>query len=331
MAVTLSVVIPVYNEGEGIQLLVKRLKESLGTLGVPWEVILVDDHSIDSTPEVLQQVCAENAHFRSLRLSRNSGSHIAILAGLEHSQGDCAVFMAADLQDPPELIGEMLALWRQGYKTIWAVRAGREDIVLIDRVFSHAFYWLLNRFGELTVPPDGADFAMVDRRIIQELSQSVGANPSLFLEIAKLGFPQATVSYIKEARKFGSTKWNMRKKLKAFADAFVSFSYAPMRAMSYLGLTFSALGFLYASYIFIMHILAKQPIMGYASLMVGILVIGGVQMIMLGVLGEYLWRTLDEARDRPHYFLEDLSENSATAIPNASAVLGTGSTEGGAK
>jgi dolichol-phosphate mannosyltransferase len=307
--ITLSVVIPVYNEGNGVCLLVQRLTACLAGLDVPWEVILVDDHSADDTPDVLRRVCSETPGFHSLRLSRNSGSHIAIFAGLEHARGDCALFMAADLQDPPELIPKMLDLWRRGYKTVWAVRAGREGISLLDRIFSRSFYWLLNRFGEVSTPPDGSDFALVDRCVIDALSRSVGANPSLFLEIAKVGFLQTEVPYVKEARQFGATKWNARKKLKLFADTFVSFSYAPLRAMSYLGVAASALGFLYAAYVFAMRLLVGHTIQGYASLMVVVLIVGGFQMVMLGVLGEYLWRTLDEARHRPKYFIEGSSGN----------------------
>jgi dolichol-phosphate mannosyltransferase len=315
--ITLSVVIPVYNEGNGICLLVQRLIACLAGLDVPWEVIRVDDHSVDDTPAVLRRVCSETPWVHSLRLSRNSGSHIAILAGLEHARGDCALFMAADLQDPPELIPKMLDLWRQGYKTVWAVRAGREGASLLDRIFSRSFYWLLNRFGEVSTPPDGSDFALVDRCVIDALRRSVGANPSLFLEIAKVGFRQTEVPYVKEARQFGATKWNARKKLKLVADTFVSFSYAPLRAMSYLGIASIFLGFLYALFIVIRAVLSLTAVQGWASLMVVVLVVSGLQMIMLGVLGEYLWRTLDESHRRPRYFVEDSSESPSERGDNA--------------
>ncbi len=303
--VTLSIVIPVYNEGDGLRLLAERLRNIADD---HTEVIFVDDHSADNSWDVLRELCGQNPAFRFLRLSRNSGSHIAILAGLEHARGDCAVFMAADLQDPPELIPKMLSLWRQGYKTVWAVRAAREGIPWIDRLFSRSFYWLLNRFGEVTVPPDGADFALVDRAVISALVRSAGANPSLFCEIARIGFRQFEVPYTKEARQYGSTKWTLRKKLKLFADTFVSFSYAPLRAMSYVGLALSTLGFFYALFVLLMRIIAGHLIQGYASLMVIVLTLGGVQMLMLGILGEYLWRTLDEAHRRPQYFIEDQSD-----------------------
>ena len=310
---TLSVVIPVYNEGDGVRLLARRLKNCLSQLDVSSEVIFVDDHSLDSSPQVLKEICNDNPGFRSLRLARNCGSHIAVLAGLEHARGDCAVFLAADLQDPPELIAKMLDLWRQGHRVVWAVRKGRERIPLINRVTAKAFYWLLNRLGDVAVPPDGADFALVDRRIVAALGQSVGANPNILAEIARMGFSQAQTPYVKEARGFGSTKWSLRKKLKMFVDSFVSFSYAPLRAMSYLGISLSFLGFAWALVVFIARTMNRQPVSGYSSLMCVTLVIGGFQMIMLGVLGEYLWRTLDEARHRPKYHIE---EDSAATMPS---------------
>jgi glycosyltransferase involved in cell wall biosynthesis len=311
LGVTVSIVIPVYNEGEGLCLLAQRLKICLGGLDTSWEALLIDDHSTDSSPSLIKEICAEEPRFRSLRLARNSGSHVAVLAGLEHARGDCAVFLAADLQDPPELIEKMLELWRQGHQVVWAVRDGRERIPLIDRVTAKTFYWLLNRLGDVAVPPDGADFALVDRRIIRALGQSVGANPNILAEIARLGFSQAQLPYVKEARRFGNTKWNLRKKLKMFADSLVSFSYAPLRAMSYLGICLSIAGFAWALVVLIGRIMNRQPVSGYASLMVVTLIIGGFQMIMLGVLGEYLWRTLDEARHRPKYLIE---EDSAASV-----------------
>ena len=311
-ALTLSVVVPVYNEGDGLYLLMERLRPMVEGLGVSWEVVFVDDHSADHTPEVLQKICDTNPGFRRLRLARNSGSHIAILAGLENCRGACAVFMAADLQDPPELLPKMLSSWRQGNKIIWAVRVGREGLTISERVFSYLFYWLLRHVGGIQIPPGGYDFAMVDRAVIEALRSSVGANPSLFSEIARLGFRQAEIPYTKQARQYGTSKWTLKVKLKTFADTFVSFSYAPVRMMSYAGLFLSTIGFLYALYVLLMRIIVQKTIPGFASLMVAVLGIGGFQMIMLGVLGEYLWRTLDEARRRPRYFIEDSLESEKT-------------------
>jgi polyisoprenyl-phosphate glycosyltransferase len=305
--ITLSIVIPVYNEGDGLLLLADRLRGFLSGLAESTETIFVDDHSTDHSPNVLQSICAGNPAFRWIRLSRNSGSHVAILAGLEQASGRCAVFMAADLQDPPELIAQMLDVWRQGNNTVWAVRAERQGVGLVDRLFARAYYWLMNHFADVTFPPDGADFALIDRSVISALLDSVGANTSVLGEIATLGFRQANVLYTKEERKHGTTKWSLRKKLKLFADSFVSFSYAPIRGMSYLGMLSSVVGVLGATYILVLHLVVGHPVQGWASLMVVVLALGGMQMLMLGVLGEYLWRTLDESRRRPRYFLEEPS------------------------
>ena len=302
----LSLVMPVYNEEESIGPLVERLERLLDSLaGTAVEVIFVDDHSTDGTQALLRAVCQRDARYRHLRLARNSGSHVAILAGLEHARGVCATFMASDLQDPPELIPQMLKLWREGNHVVWAVRERREGIPLVDRVFAGLFWFLLARVGRVDLPPQGSDFALLDRAAIDALLISAGTHPSLAGEIAVLGFRQAQVPYTKARRQYGRGKWNLSRKLQAFADAFVSFSYVPLRAMSYLGMACSVLGFLYALVVVMVRVFSSRKIEGWASLMVVVLVLGGIQMTMLGVLGEYLWRTLSEARRRPRYFLEE--------------------------
>jgi dolichol-phosphate mannosyltransferase len=305
---TLSLVIPVFNEGESLPVLLQRLQVVIAGLGdTPVEVIFVDDHSTDDSPALLRAACQRDPRLRCLRLSRNSGSHIAILAGLEHSTGQCAVFMASDLQDPPELIPTMLASWRAGNQIVWAVREEREEIPWTSRAFAHAFYKLFNRLAHVTLPPQGSDFALVDRALIQALRRSASATLFLMGEIARLGFRQAEVPYVKERRQFGRTKWSLSRKLRTFADAFVAFSYAPLRVMSFLGILFSIVGFFFAIFYTIDWFLTKPGVAypGWTSTIVLVLLIGGIQMTMLGVLGEYLWRTLEEARRRPPYFVED--------------------------
>jgi glycosyltransferase involved in cell wall biosynthesis len=315
----LSIVIPVFNEEAGIPTLVVRIKRIVKQI-VPAkaEVLFVDDHSTDNSPALLRAACKENEGYRYLRLSRNSGSHIAILAGLENSKGDCAVFIAADLQDPPELIPKMLELWRKEKHVVWAVRAHREGISWIGEFLARTFYRLLNRFGEVKLPPQGSDFALLDRIVIDGLVQSASASPSLSGEIARLGFSQAQIPYTKAERKIGRSKWSFGSKLGAFADAFVLFSYTPLRVMSYLGMICSLLGFLYALVVIFLRLYVGTPIEGWASLMVVVLLLGGIQMIMLGVLGEYLWRTLEETRRRPRYFIEDAYGLETPRIPKRS-------------
>jgi glycosyltransferase involved in cell wall biosynthesis len=319
----LSIVIPVFNEETVIPVLVDRLRGFANVLTpLASEIILVDDHSGDRSPDLLKEVCQSDPRFRYARLAKNSGSHVAILAGLAQARGECAVFLAADLQDPPELILQMLDLWRAGHHVVWAVREEREGISKVDLFLSNTFYRLLNLLGEVNLPPRGSDFALLDRKAIDALLKSAGSHPSIGGEIARLGFSSAEITYTKEKRAAGSTKWTLKKKLTAFADAFVSFSYAPLRAMSYLGMIFSFLGFGYALVVIILRLMTRTPVQGWSSLIVVVLVLGGVQMMMLGILGEYLWRTLEAARQRPIYFLEETSEVEAAtdALPQKQKV-----------
>lgn len=308
----LSIVIPVFNEEAVIPVLVARLCAFMDRLTpLIAEIILVDDHSADRSLELLKDISRKDPRFRYARLAKNSGSHVAILAGLTQARGECAVFLAADLQDPPELILQMLDLWRAGHHIVWAVREEREGVSKIDVFLSNTFYRLLNLLGEVNLPPRGSDFALLDRKAVDALLRSAGSDPSLGGEIARLGFSSTQVSYTKEKRAAGQSKWTLKRKLKAFADAFVSFSYAPLRAMSYLGMMCSVLGFLYALLVIALRLITRTPVQGWSSLIVVVLVLGGVQMMMLGVLGEYLWRTLEAARHRPAYFLEETSETDA--------------------
>ncbi len=309
----LSIVIPVFNEEAVIPTLVERLRSLVDRLTpLVTEIILVDDHSSDRSLELLKEICHSDPRFRYARLAKNSGSHVASLAGLAQARGGCAVFFAADLQDPPELILQMLDHWRAGHHVVWAVREEREGVSKLDVFLSNTFYRLLNLLGEVNLPPRGSDFALLDRKAIDALLQCAGSDPSLGGEIARLGFSSALISYTKEKRAAGISKWTLKRKLKAFADAFVSFSYAPLRAMSYLGMIFSLVGFSYALAVIVMRLMTRTPVQGWSSLIVVVLVMGGVQMMMLGILGEYLWRTLEAARQRPVYFLEETSETDAT-------------------
>lgn len=306
MSFTLSIIIPLYNEADNIPTLTARLDALIGGLDAAVEILLVDDHSSDATPSLLRDLCAHDARYRYLRLAANRGSHVAIAAGLAYARGDCAVFLAGDLQDPPELIPDLVARWRAGDHIVWAVRAERKGLSLFDKMTSRLFYAVLNRFSTAQLPPTGADFALLDRKVIDQLLRAAGPNFSLGMEIARLGYRQAQIPYVKAARLHGESKWNLERKLRAFADAFISTSYVPLRLMSYLGLAVSFSGFLYALLVVVIRIATPNyPVEGWAALMVVVLVFGGLQMLMLGVIGEYLWRTLEQARKRPLFWLED--------------------------
>ncbi|HEV2397067.1 MAG TPA: glycosyltransferase family 2 protein [Candidatus Sulfotelmatobacter sp.] len=314
----LSIVIPVFNEEAVLPALLDRLRSFLARLSpLITEIIFVDDHSSDGSPCLLKEACRKDPRLRYARLAKNSGGHIAILAGLARAQGECVVFLAADLQDPPELILQMLERWRAGYHIVWAVRGEREGVSQIDVFLANTFYRLLNCLGEVHLPPRGSDFALLDRKAVDALLQSAGSDPSIGGEVARLGFASAQISYTKQQRAAGESKWTVKRKLRAFADAFVSFSYAPLRAMSYTGMLFSLLGFAYALLVIILRLRTRTPVQGWSSLIVVVLVMGGVQMMMLGVLGEYLWRTLEAARHRPSYFIEETFESGSVSAAHS--------------
>jgi dolichol-phosphate mannosyltransferase len=199
----------------------------------------------------------------------------------------------------------MIVKWEEGYDVTWAVRAERLGVSRTSVFFSNMFYRLLNSMTEIHFPKKGADYALMDRKVVDGLVQSAGSKPSLGALISWLGFKQTEIPYVKEERKFGRSKWTLSKKLNAFADAFVGFSYLPMRFMSLVGFIAACCGFLYAFFVVVMRFMVGHPIEGWASLMVVTLIIGGLQMLMLGVLGEYLWRNLEESRQRPLFLIED--------------------------
>ena len=300
----LSVVTPAYNEAENLPVLFDRLRRVLDPLALPWEWVIVDDHSSDATFAVAREIAQRDSRVRCLRFSRNFGSHIAIACGLEHSIGGCVAVMAADLQDPPEILPVLLERWREGAQVVWAARNRREGEEASALAFSRLFYVLMRRVvGIREMPATGADFFLIDRAIVRALREFNEHNASLFALITWMGFRQTTITYDKEPRVRGRSGWTLRKKLKVLADSITSFTYLPIRLMSYLGIVTAFAGFAYAVFVFA-HALAGHRVQGWASLMVVVLVASGFQMLMMGVLGEYLWRALDESRRRPRYLIE---------------------------
>ena len=277
---------------------------------VRFEFLLVDDHSSDRTPEILRSLAEKDPRVKWLRLSRNSGSHVACAAGMHHSDTDAMVIMAADLQDPPDLIPKLLERHAAGAQIVWAVRSDREGESWFTLLTSRAYSWLMNRLTELRMPPKGADVFLADRVVVEAFRQMPERSLSLFAALAWLGFRQDAISYVKQARHAGVSKWTLRRKVLLALDSFVGFSYVPLRFMSYLGFLVAAAGSLWAVGILIAKLLGFTQAVGYASIMISVLILGGLQMLMLGVLGEYLWRTLEESRRRPRYFVETSSPSA---------------------
>ena len=302
---TLSVVTPAFNEQTNLPRLHERLCATLDPLGVSWEWIVVDDHSSDSTFDAVRALMLKDPRVRGLRLSRNSGSHTAIRCGMNHAGGACAVIMAADIQDPPETLPRLLEQWKQGFQVVWAVREAREGETHATRTCSRLYYFIMRHVvGIKEIPSTGADFFLLDRAVVDALRQFGESNASIMALISWAGFRQSSIEYVKNARTEGKSGWSMSKKIKLALDSMISFSYLPIRVMSVVGFIISCLGFVSVAYL-VYNAYNNRPVEGWTSIMVVIMVLSGFQMLMLGILGEYLWRALDESRNRPKYLIED--------------------------
>jgi polyisoprenyl-phosphate glycosyltransferase len=303
-----SFVVPVYHNATTLHALHARLTTVAdgGQVGDA-EFVFVDDGSADDSFAVLQRLAAADPRVRVVKLSRNFGSASAITAGLAHARGDCAAVIAADLQDPPEVVARFVAEQRKGFDVVLGARSGRDD-PLLTRLFAAVFYALFRRFALPAMPPQGFDCFLATRRVYRLLVETATPNAYLAGQLLWLGFPRSVVEYERVARGGGRSMWTFWRKVRYFIDSFVSFSYAPIRAASMLGLALAALGFLYALVIVGFRVVFGYPVEGWAALMVAVLLLGGAQLTVLGVLGEYLWRTLDANRRRPPFIVEQVVE-----------------------
>jgi polyisoprenyl-phosphate glycosyltransferase len=301
----ISVVIPVHNERNN---LARCYEETVSVLqALPeydWEFVFVDDGSRDGSFEILEQLRARDNRVFALRFPRNFGSHVAIAAGIDYCHGDAAIIMAADLQDPPELIPSFVSHWRDGYDVVWGARSGRDDGV-IRSALMRAFYSMVRRYALPTYPENGTgSFCLISAPVIDAFRQCTEHNRLTFGLIAWAGFRETQVPYHRPRRLVGKSSWTASQMVKAAIDTFVSFSFLPIRAISYFGLFVSFVSFLAGIYVLLNKIFYGTRVAGWTSVMLAVLVIGGVQLVMLGVLGEYLWRILDESRRRPLYIVE---------------------------
>jgi polyisoprenyl-phosphate glycosyltransferase len=304
----LSVVTPAYNEADNLPLLYKRLSAALKSVNVDWEWIVVDDHSSDETFTSIGDIARRDSRVRAIRFARNLGAHTAITCGLDHARGDCVVVMAADLQDPPETLPALLAEWYSGAQVVWAARGRREGEKASTIGLARLYYFLIRRaVGIREIPGTGTDFFLIDRGVVDALGQFKEGNIDIVLLITWMGFRQTIITYDKQSRVYGRSGWSLKKKLKLAVDSVASFTYLPIRIMSYLGFLVAFAGFLYAGLV-VANALSGDPVEGWSSLMIVVLVVGGIQMLMMGVLGEYLWRALDESRRRPRYLIEAKTE-----------------------
>ena len=297
----ISIITPAFNEAANLRNLHARIVETMTTLGVTWEWIVVDDHSRDDTFAVLQQLSAGDSRVRGVRLARNSGSHVAIACGLHLAAGDAAVMMAADLQDPPETIGAMLDRWSRGAQVVWAVRRSRPG----DRShagFAAIYYWIVRTVvGLREMPARGADFFLADRRVVDAFRAFPERTTSVFNQLTWIGFRQEYVEYDKQPRAAGASGWTLARKIRLVVDSVTAFSNAPLRWCAYIGAAMLALALLLT-----VAGIALLPELGGGILLVlaVLFAVSGIQMLALATVGEYVWSALAEARRRPQYVIE---------------------------
>jgi len=301
----ISLIFPAYNEQDNLAVLYQRLISVTSTLqDQNWEFIFVDDCSTDKTAAILKDLLQKDSRVKVIRFARNCGGHAAIAAGLRYAQGDCAVALAADLQDPPEIITDLMKIWQGGAKIVWAARKKRQGESLSVQLFSRIYYWLINLLTDVKMPSLGVDVFLADRVVIEALKQMPEKHTSIYMALAWLGFPQQTIEYVKEPRRQGKSSWSLAKKLKLMTDSLLAFSDVLVRYISVFGLLTAFAGFTYAGWIIFRYFIFGIPGQGWSSLIVAVFVLGGIQMMMLGVLGEYVWRTFDESRKRPRFVIE---------------------------
>ncbi len=303
----ISVVVPVYFNAASLPALAARLDcLAADQPRHNFEFIYVDDGSGDDSFAVIQRLAERDPRVRGVKLARNFGSNTAILAGIAHARGDCVAFVAADLQDPPETLVEMIALWEAGTRVVLAERRDRLGDPWSTRLFAGVFNWLFKKLVFKNISPQGVGFFLVDRLVANVLIQCQEKNAHLIGLILWTGFAYRVVSYERVEREHGRSRWTFAKKVKYFIDAFVAFSYLPLRVASTLGIVLAGGGSLYALLLLILRLAGVVQVEGWTALMVVVLVISGVQLLMLGMIGEYLWRGVDASRQRPIFIVEQV-------------------------
>ncbi len=305
-APTLSVIVPCYNEQESIQACHARLSAVLRSLDDSYEIVYVDDGSRDETAHLLEQIHAGDPHSVIVRLSRNFGHQPAVTAGLSASLGKAVVIIDADLQDPPELIPEMVALWRSGYKVVYGIRRTRDGETTFKLWTAKAFYWLINSLSDVDIPLDTGDFRLIDRVVVDVFLNMPERHRLLRGMWSWIGFPQVGVPYQRAPRFAGETKYPLRKMIGLALDGIVSFSVVPLRLVTVLGFVSAGAAFLGIVYTLCVRLLTHSWVRGWAMTFIGILFMAGVQMLCLGILGEYIGRIYTESKQRPLFIQHEI-------------------------
>lgn len=300
----LSIVVPVFNNSANLPDLFPALEKAAGPDA---EFVFVDDRSRDDSWAQLQAYAGRRPGTQAVRLSRNFGSFTACVAGLSRARGKAAVLISADLQDPPELIPELVSHWRAGRQVVLAARKEREDGAA-SKLFSSVYYWVMRRFVFPEMPRGGFDFVLIDRVVIDAVVAAAEKNTTLMGLILWLGFDRETIHYTRRRREKGRSMWTLRKKVKYFIDSILAFSYFPIRVVQYFGFLVALGGFAYACLLIAMKLISGIPIPGWTAMMVVTLLLGGGNFLVLGIMGEYIWRILDEVKRRPLFIVDRVVE-----------------------
>lgn len=310
----LSIVAPIFNEEGSVPELYRRVRTALDDESKSWELILVDDGSTDGSAKAIEALARKDRRVRPVVFARNFGHQIAVTAGLDHARGEAAVIIDADLQDPPELIPELMRRWKEGYEVVYAVRTERAGESWFKTMTASLFYRLIARITDVHIPFDAGDFRLLDRKVVDALRHMRERHRFLRGMAAWVGFRQIGVPYKREARFAGETKYPFRKMVRLALNAVTSFSYFPLQIATYLGFLCAGASALAIVVVIIMRLGGSQAFLGQATTLIAVLFLGGIQLISLGILGEYLGRVYDEVKGRPLYILrsapEDGSESS---------------------
>jgi len=305
----ISIITPIYNEVESIPELYQRVRTTMESTGQSWELLMVDDGSSDRSAQIIKQLSREDDCVRPVIFARNFGHQIAVTAGLDFSRGDAVIIMDSDLQDPPELIPEMIKKWQEGYEVVYAYRTEREGESWFKLFTAKTFYRIIYKITDVDIPLDTGDFRLLDRQVVNVINQMRERHRFLRGMSVWVGFNQTGVPYKRAARFAGETKYPLRKMVKFASDAITSFSYFPLQLATYLGFFAAGLSILAIPFVIALRLAGAQAFLGQATTLIAVLFLGGVQLISLGILGEYIGRLYDEAKGRPLYIVKESPED----------------------
>jgi len=308
MKITYSIIAPIYNEIDNLPELYRRVKEVMDSSGEPWELILVDDGSTDGSTDKIRELAQADRTVRPVIFARNFGHQVAITAGWDYARGDAVIIIDADLQDPPEVILELAKKWKEGYEVVYAVRGEREGESWFEKFTASMFYRLIYSITDVKIPVDTGDFRLMDRKVVDVLKQMKERHRFPRGMSAWVGFKQIGVTYKRVARVAGVTKYPFRKMFKLALNAITGFSYFPLQVATYVGFFSAGISILAIPIVVYMRIMGSGAFFGQATTLIAVLFLGGVQLISLGILGEYIGRLYDEAKGRPLYIVRDAPE-----------------------